>query len=86
MTVGTWTVGRAAENPQGERLYTAHCKECHGPEGNGGDGPKLVPFKWTYEEALEQIRMPLCQMPAFPEADLSDAEVRAIVNYLKTIQ
>ena len=40
----------------------------------------------TYEKALELIRHPLCDMPAFRESDLSDAEVAQIVAYLKTIK
>jgi mono/diheme cytochrome c family protein len=86
IAVCTWTIGRAAENSPGERLYTAKCKRCHGPEGGGGQGPALVPFKWTYEKALDLIRHPLCEMPAFSESDLSDEEVADIVAYLKSIK
>jgi cytochrome c1 len=40
----------------------------------------------SYEKALEQIRHPLCDMPAFLETDLSDAEVAQLVAYLKTLK
>jgi mono/diheme cytochrome c family protein len=87
MSVCTWAIGRAAEDP-GQRVYDANCSRCHGAEGRGRGtlGPNLIPFDWTYEKALDQIRHPLCEMPPFPESDLSDAEVAQIVAYLKTIK
>ena len=86
MAVCTWTVGRAAEDP-GERVYDGRCRPCHGPEGRGtAQGPSLIPFDWSYEEALELIRHPVCDMPPVPESAVSDAEVAQIVAYLKTIQ
>jgi cytochrome c553 len=82
-----WTIGRAAEDP-GQRVYEGQCSRCHGPEGRGLGtlGPNLIPFSWSYDEALEQIRRPLCDMPPFPESDLSDAQVAQIVAYLKTMK
>jgi len=86
MSVCTWSIGRAAEDP-GEPVYDRSCRRCHGPEGRGtSQGPSLIPFNWSYEKALELIRHPLCDMPPFPETDLSDAEVAQIVAYLKTIK
>jgi mono/diheme cytochrome c family protein len=85
MSVCTWTIGRAADDP-GERVYEGNCKRCHGPEGRGARGPSLVPFNWSYEKALDLIRHPVCEMPPFPESELSDAEVAQIVDYLKTIK
>jgi len=85
MSVCTWTIGRAAEDP-GQRVYADKCSRCHGPEGQGAQGPTLVPFTWSYEKALQQIRNPLCDMPAFREKELSDAQVAQIVTFLKTIK
>lgn len=87
MSVCTWTIGRAAEDP-GQRVYDGKCSRCHGPEGRGRGtlGPNLIPFSWSYELALEQIRHPICEMPPFPESELSDAQVAQIVAYLKTIK
>jgi mono/diheme cytochrome c family protein len=84
--VFTWTVGRAADSA-GERLYDGNCRQCHGTEGRGTTkGPPLVPFEWTYSEALELIRRPVCNMPPIPESALSDAQVAQIVAYLKAIE
>jgi mono/diheme cytochrome c family protein len=80
------TVVRAAGDP-GESLYDDHCRQCHGSEGRGTTrGPVLVPFDWSYSEALELIRHPVCNMPPIPESTLSDQQVAQIVAYLKSIK
>ena len=82
---GTWMSG-SAEEP-GRRVYEDHCRQCHGAEGRGaGKGPRLLPFLWSYERALEMLRYPKCDMPPIPESEVSDAEVAQIVAYLKTIK
>ncbi len=85
MVVCTWTVGKAADDP-GQSVYDSHCRRCHGPEGRGARAPSLVPFDWSYGEALELIRRPICDMPPVPESEVSDAQVAQIVAYLKTIK
>ena len=86
MAVCTWTAGSAAED-SGERLYEGYCRRCHGTEGRGTtQGPSLIPFDWSYAEALELIRHPVCNMPPVPASVLSDAQVAQIVSYLKTIK
>jgi mono/diheme cytochrome c family protein len=84
--VCSWTVGSAAQD-SGERLYERHCRRCHGEEGRGTtQGPSLIPFDWSYAEALELIRHPVCNMPPVPASVLSDAQVAQIIGYLKTIK
>src|SRR6476661_8962304 len=80
-----WTMGSAAADP-GQRVYEEKCSQCHGAEGRGGKGPRLVPFEWTYDQALQQIRHPLCDMPPMPASEVSDEEVAQIVAYLKAIK
>jgi mono/diheme cytochrome c family protein len=80
-----WTLSSAAEQP-GQHLYEEKCGQCHGAEGRGGKGPRLVPFDWSYEQALNQVRHPLCDMPPMPASEVSDEEVAQIVAYLKTIK
>jgi mono/diheme cytochrome c family protein len=75
-----------APDDPGQALYDGHCGECHGAEGRGGKGPRLVPLAWTYEQLLRQIRHPECDMDPIPEAQLSDAEVAKIVTYLKAVK
>ena len=86
IAVCAWTVGSAAED-SGERLYEGYCRRCHGAEGRGTtQGPSLIPFDWSYAEALELIRHPVCNMPPVPASVVSDAQVAQIVSYLKTIK
>jgi cytochrome c oxidase cbb3-type subunit III len=80
-----WTIGSIAAGA-GQRVYDDKCSQCHGAEGRGGKGPRLVPFEWTYQQALQQIRQPLCDMPPMPASEVSDEEVAQIVEYLKAIK
>jgi mono/diheme cytochrome c family protein len=80
-----WTIRSAAEEP-GQRVYADKCSQCHGAEARGGKGPRLVPFEWSYEQVLDQVRHPLCDMPPMPASEVSDEEVAQIVAYLKTIK
>jgi mono/diheme cytochrome c family protein len=44
-----------------------------------------VPFQWNYSQALDIVRHGgTCGMPAFSESELSDEELKQIVEYLKT--
>ena len=85
IVTGLWTIGSAAEEP-GQRVYEDKCRQCHGAEGRGGKGPSLIPFNWSYEEALDLIRHPICDMPPIPESEVNNEAVAQIVAYLKTIK
>jgi mono/diheme cytochrome c family protein len=83
----TSTAARAADD-SGKQLYESTCSHCHGADGRGRGNvaPPLVPFDWSYQEALDLIRHPVCDMPPIPESELSDAQVARIVAYLKTLK
>jgi len=70
----------------GQPVYEKKCSSCHGAEGRGAKGPRLVPFYWTPEQALELVRQPVCDMPPMSASEVSDEEVGQIVSYLKTIK
>ncbi len=80
-----WTIRSAADEP-GRRVYEDKCSQCHGAEGRGGTAPRLVPFQWSEQRALDLIRNPECDMPPIPASEVSDAQVAQIVEYLKTIK
>jgi mono/diheme cytochrome c family protein len=86
IVASTWTVGSAADDP-GQRVYEDKCSRCHGAEARGsGKAPQLVPFGWSYEQALKLVRDPECDMPPMSPAEVSDEQVAQIVAYLKTIK
>ena len=78
---------RLADEPaQGQQVYEETCSRCHGTAGRNGKAPELVPFGWNYSQALDIVRHGgTCGMPAFKESELGDAEVKAIVDYLKSL-
>ena len=74
--------------PDGGRLYHKHCAVCHGDDGKGGVG---VPLSLTsfinsvsdeYLKSTIRLGRPGRIMPAFPQ--LSDAQVRAIVEHMRS--
>ena len=78
---------RQAVGPEmpGRAVFDDTCSRCHGLEGVGGKGPRLIPFGWNYSQALDIVRHGGSGMPAFPESELSDEAVKQIVDYLKTL-
>ena len=82
--------------PGGERLYQVNCGRCHGLNGEGGFGAplggtaqRLQQFGITAEQALPMaiglVRNAPPPMPSFTAAQLSDADVQAILQHLLTL-
>ena len=72
--------------PDGEYLFAEHCAVCHQTEGRGGIGLPLDQGRLSLISdayLIDTIRLgrPGRLMPAF--ATLSDAQVDAIINYLR---
>ena len=75
----------SAQMPGGP-VYEKVCSRCHGSDGKSKQAPALVPFGWNYSQALDIARHGgPCGMPAFTESELSDEELKQIVDYLKTL-
>lgn len=80
-------VSPASAGPNGEKLYQRHCVVCHDEQGLGGIGLPLTGSKaddFTDDYLFKTIRYgrPGRVMPAFDF--LSDAQVDAIVSYVKS--
>ncbi len=73
----------------GKSLYTQHCSVCHGLDGAGGVGvPLNLPdflavASNSYLKTTIREGRPGRVMPAFPR--LSDADISALVAYLRTL-
>lgn len=79
--------GAVAAGPDGGQLYDRHCAACHGPLGQGGIGLPIAlstliqVLPDDYLETTIRRGRPGRIMPAF--VDLGDAQVRAIVTYMR---
>src|SRR6478672_3540449 len=77
-----------AQSPDGRAGFQGRCSGCHGTDGNGGEhGPSiLAKLQGRNDQELAAFLregIPLRGMPAF--SDLADAEMRALVGFLRTI-
>jgi mono/diheme cytochrome c family protein len=67
-------------------LYTANCAGCHGPEGEGGVGPRLAgTVVEEYPEVDDQVavvRDGRSSMPSFRDR-LTPEQIRAVVDYTR---
>ncbi len=74
--------------PRGDELFAKHCASCHGNDGAGGVGVPISSASFVnsvsneYLEKTIRFGRPGRIMPAF--SSLSDAQVMAIVNYVRS--
>lgn len=66
----------------GQQVFLQKCATCHGPQAQGGVGPKLAgnPITKVPEAVSEIVRNGRGKMPAVP---LSDGELKAVLEYLQ---
>lgn len=71
-----------AEN--GRKLYRARgCAQCHNPEGQGGEAPRLGPSSLTLSAFTAYIRHPKNMMPPYLPRVASDAELADIYAFVQ---
>ena len=71
--------------PAGKDLYLRYsCYACHGYDGHGGAGVRLVPTRMTVERFTAYLRNPR-QMPPYSTKLLSDAQVGDLWAYVKSL-
>ncbi len=79
----------SANAADGARLYSQHCAACHGAEGKGGVGVPLALPDFLAQADDDYLHKTIRRgrpgrvMPAF--AQISDAEVEAVVGYLRAL-
>jgi ubiquinol-cytochrome c reductase cytochrome c subunit len=64
----------------------AGCYQCHGTVGHGGVGPKLAPAPMPLEAMTAFVRYTSRNMPAYGPELLSDADLKNIHAYLRTME
>jgi len=88
--------GDEARMEEGNLVYAAECRECHGPLGRGGtdyarerdlDVPSLVDPAWEHGTDLEAVRRQIYVghpegMPTWGVSDISPREIDAVAYYL----
>ena len=71
---------------QGKTIWAAQaCIGCHGPNAEGGIGPKLAGTGLSYDQVLLQVRVGKAPMPAFTTEQISDQQVAHILAWLKSL-
>jgi ubiquinol-cytochrome c reductase cytochrome c subunit len=69
----------------GKRLFmTYYCYSCHGTEGHGGAGPRIV-VGASPDALIRYVRKPSGAMPAYTSKSISDRQLRDIHAYLRSI-
>jgi mono/diheme cytochrome c family protein len=69
----------------GERVFMAHCQQCH-PGGAAGLGPAINDKPLPAFLMRLQVRRGLGAMPHFDERLISDAELEALLAYLQELR
>ncbi|MBS0420060.1 MAG: c-type cytochrome [Proteobacteria bacterium] len=80
---------QSATIQQGGLLFRSNCSICHGANARGGGkGPDLTTGRWVHGGSDADIFHTIAQgVPgtAMPANDLEEAEIRAIVSYLRSL-
>jgi mono/diheme cytochrome c family protein len=80
---------QAPDPAAGKKLWESNqlfCKNCHGQDGEGAFGPDLAGRGLSPAQFLKAVRKPWGVMPAFTDAQLSDAEAASLAAYFGTLQ
>jgi mono/diheme cytochrome c family protein len=84
-TMSAAVATRQSEPPPGKVPYERVCAACHGDNAEGGQGPKVAGIALDYDEFLAQVRHPSGEMPSIPKTEITDDEVEAVLEYLKSL-
>jgi mono/diheme cytochrome c family protein len=70
---------------RGAQVYTAQCQVCH-PGGYIGAGPALRPVlpARSDDDLTQSIRHGKNRMPGFGDKVISDADLKALIEYMRS--
>ena len=88
VSTGVAQDGQAAAG--GRALYSDFgCYQCHGYQGQGSSAsppvPRIAPTVYPIEAFSAFVRTPVRLMPAYSPNVLSDAQLQAIYDYMRSI-
>ena len=86
-TTTTTTTAATGSVAEGKAIYAARCQACHGADGAGGMGMKLVGVAAKGDALIRETILkgrPDKGMPAF-DGQLKPTEVDAVVAYVKSL-
>jgi len=71
----------------GSAIFGQNCSGCHGVNGAGGSGPKLVGEKGRkdYNAAITWIKNPAPPMPKLYPAPLNESDVADVAAYVESL-
>jgi mono/diheme cytochrome c family protein len=73
-------------DPVGRVLFLRNCAHCHGEDARGDEGPSLYNLSRSDARIARLIREGIKgEMPRFG-AKLDDAQIRALIAYLRTLK
>jgi mono/diheme cytochrome c family protein len=77
----------AQASEHGKQLFMSNdCYLCHGSVGQGGAGPTLAPPRLMLQSGFAAyVRHPKGRMPPYTQAVLSDSDLAAVYDYLKSL-
>jgi mono/diheme cytochrome c family protein len=79
------TAPAAANLQQGHDLYLKYsCFACHGYDGHGGAGARLVPLSLNVTRFTAYVRNPR-RMPPYTDKVLSDTQLADLFAYIKSL-
>ena len=80
------TFASAAPAPADRELFVRYgCYQCHGYEGQGGDGLRIAPSPYPFDAFALKVRKPANEMPAYAPEVLSDTDLQALYRYVRAI-
>ena len=77
----------AADVARGQQVYLdKQCTACHGPQAEGGIGPKMAGTAQPFDQFLHKIRTALPPKPAFSETELTTQDAYNIYGWLQSLK
>jgi len=83
------TTGAMLAADDGAAIYKAKCAMCHGPNGEGKMGPKLVGTSMSEAQIVDQLTKGAAGKKAphtKPISGLTDDQAKAVAAYVKSLK